>query len=301
MELHQLRYVRAVVRTGSVTAAAEAERVAQPSISKQIRALERELGVPLFHRVGRRVVPTEAARLLADAADRVLEELQRATTAIAGGSSAARLRLGATETVTDYLVPAALAELFGAFPGTQLSVEMLSTDDIIRRVLADEFDLGIVVLPLADSRLAIDELFDEPVLLALPPGHRWAGRAPVPLAEALADPSLLLSMPGHGLRMEVERAAQQLGVQLRARVECRSQFALLKMVAAGAGTAFAPTIALAGRDDVVAVPTDPELRRRVGWIRRPGRYLPAITHPFLSLIQRAAREAAHAHIRRTTS
>ena len=66
MELHQLRYLRAVVRTGSVTAAAEAEHVAQPSVSKQMRLLERELGVPLFHRVGRRVVPTDAAVELAE-------------------------------------------------------------------------------------------------------------------------------------------------------------------------------------------------------------------------------------------
>ena len=75
MELHQLRYLRAVVRTGSVTAAAEAEHVAQPSISKQMRLLELELGVPLFHRVGRRVVATEAAVELAECAGRVLDDL----------------------------------------------------------------------------------------------------------------------------------------------------------------------------------------------------------------------------------
>lgn len=302
MELHQLRYLRAVVRTGSVTAAAEAEHVAQPSISKQIRALERELGVPLFHRVGRRVVPTEAARLLADAADRVFEELQRAAAAVSGGGPAARLRVGATETVTDYLVPPAWAKLRALYPAAQLSIEMLSTDDIVRRVLGDEFDLGVVVLPLADSRLAIEELFDEPVLLALPPGHRWAGRGAVPLEEALADPDLLLSMPGHGLRMEVERAAQECGVRLAGQVECRSQFALLRMVAAGAGIAFAPSIAVAGRSDLHTVPTDPPLRRRVGWIRRPGRHLPAIARPLLALLREAAAEAAQAaHIRRTTS
>ncbi|MCS7296159.1 MAG: LysR family transcriptional regulator [Chloroflexota bacterium] len=302
MELHQLRYLRAVVRTGSVTAAAEAEHVAQPSISKQIRALERELGVPLFHRVGRRVVPTEAARLLADAADRVFEELQRATAAVSGGGPASRLRLGATETVTDYLLPAAWATLRARFPAAQLSVEMLSTDDIVRRVLGDDFDLGIVVLPLADSRLAIEELFAEPVLLAVPHGHRWAGRDAVPLAEALADPDLLLSMPGHGLRMEVERSAQELGVKLAGRVECRSQFALLRMVAAGAGIAFTPSIAVAGRTDLCTLATEPQLQRRIGWIRRPGRHLPAIAAPFLTLLRTAAAEAAHAtHMRRTTS
>src|SRR5262249_45786439 len=64
MELHQLEYLRAVVRAGSVTRAAEEGHVSQPAISKQVRLLEQELGVALFHRVGRRVLPTEAGLLL---------------------------------------------------------------------------------------------------------------------------------------------------------------------------------------------------------------------------------------------
>jgi DNA-binding transcriptional LysR family regulator len=90
MELHQLRYLRAVIRTGSVTLAAEAEHVAQPSVSKQMRLLERELGVPLFHRVGRRVIPTEAAIELADCADRVFDDLSATAAAIAGPGFAPR-------------------------------------------------------------------------------------------------------------------------------------------------------------------------------------------------------------------
>src|SRR5690349_8047427 len=118
MELHHLRYVRAVVRTGSVTAAAEAEFVAQPSVSKQLRGLEQELGVPLFHRVGRRIVPTEAALALADCADRVFDELA-ATLATVSGPDSARggtLRMCATETVSDNLLPPALAELRRRYP-----------------------------------------------------------------------------------------------------------------------------------------------------------------------------------------
>jgi len=84
MELHQLRYLRAVVRAGGVTRAAEAEHVAQPSISKQIRVLESELGTPLFHRVGRGVLPTDAGLLLAECAERMLDDLAATTSAIAG-------------------------------------------------------------------------------------------------------------------------------------------------------------------------------------------------------------------------
>ena len=75
MELHQLRYLRATVRSGSITRAAEAELVAQPSVSRQIALLERELGTALFHRVGRRVVPTEAGIALAECAGRILDDI----------------------------------------------------------------------------------------------------------------------------------------------------------------------------------------------------------------------------------
>ncbi len=278
MELHQLRYLRAVVRSGSVTAAAEAEFVAQPSVSKQMRLLEQELGIPLFHRVGRRVVPTEAAIALADCADRVFDDLAATLAAISGPESAkgGSLRMCATETVTEHLLPGGLAQLRERFPECRVSVDMLGTDDSVQRVLADEVDFAVVALPLSDSRLDIHVLLEEPVLLAVPHTHRWAGKSRVPLEEALREPGLLLSMRGHGLRALVEEAARQAGIDLPGYVELRSQAALLAMVAAGGGIAFAPELAVAHRADVGTVVTTPALSRQVGWVRRRGRHLPAI-------------------------
>lgn len=286
MELHQLRYLRAVVRSGSVTAAAEAEFVAQPSVSKHLRLLERELGVPLFHRVGRKVVPTDAAVALADCADRVFDDLAATVAAISGPDSVrgGSLRMCATETVTDHLLPPALTELGRRFPGCHVRVEMLGTDDAVARVLADEVDLAIVALPLADSRLDIQLLLEEEVLLAVPRGHRWSELERVPMEEVLAEPGLLLSMPGHGLRALVDEASRRAGIEIRSRIELRSQAALLAMVAAGGGVAFAPRMSLEGRSDVAAIPVEPGLSRQVGWVRRRGRHLPAIGVELLRLV-----------------
>lgn len=286
MELHQLRYLRAVVRLGSVTRAAEAEHVAQPSISKQIRLLERELGVPLFHRIGRRVVPTDAALQLTDCAERVLGDLADTAAALAEpGGGPQHLAICATETVTNHLLPKALAKVMAAQPALRVSVEMLGADDAVARLLADRADLAIVPLPVVDSRLEVEPLLAEEILLALPAGHPLVEmEAPVPLAVALTDPRLLLPMRGHGLRATIEEAAASHGVELRGRLELRSQQALLAMVAAGTGLAFAPRIAVTGQRALVTRETAPALRREVGWVRRRGRHLPAAAFELLALL-----------------
>lgn len=286
MELHHLRYLRAVVRTGSVTAAAEAEFVAQPSVSKQLRLLEGEIGVPLFHRVGRKVVPTDAALLLADLADRVFDDIARTLAGVSGPDSAygGSLRLCATETVSDNLLPPVLADLRRRYPRSHIQVEMLGANDALRRLLDDDFDLAIVALPVNDSRLEVSPLLSEDVLLAVPREHPWATRAAVPMAEALADPALLLSMPGLGLRSMVDSAARDAGETLRANLEMRSQHAILSLVASGGGIAFAPRMSVACRADLAAVPLEPPRTRDIGWVRRRGRHLPPIAVELLAAL-----------------
>ncbi len=165
-----------------------------------------------------------------------------------------------------------------------MRVEMLGTDDAVAKVLADEVDLAVVALPLADSRLDIHLLLEEEVLLAVPRGHPWAAWVRVPMEDVLAEPGLLLSMPGHGLRALVDDASRRAGIAAAGRIELRSQAALLAMVAAGGGVAFAPRMTMERREDVAAVPVEPALSRQVGWVRRRGRHLPAIGVELLRLV-----------------
>jgi DNA-binding transcriptional LysR family regulator len=294
MELHQLRYLRAVLRAGSVTAAAALEHVAQPSISKQLHLLERELGVPLFHRVGRRVVATEAALQLADCADRVLDDIAATAAALAGPESKAggSVRICATETLVNFLLPAALSRLRHDLPSASVRVEMLGTAEVVARVLADEVDFGLLPLPLADSRVEVQHLLSEDILAVLPLGHRWANLARIELAALLGEPDLLLSMPGMGLRAQLDAAARQLGIQVRGPIEIRSQQALLTLVAAGSGVTLAPAMSLAGRLDVCAIPIQPALRREIVWIRRRGRHISAAGRRLIGLLSEPVRTTA---------
>ncbi len=291
MDLHQLRSLRSVVRTGSITRAAEVEHVAQPSVSKQVRQLERELGVVLLHRVGRRVVPTEAGHALAACAGRILDDLDATVTALSGteGATSQPLALCATETVFDNLLPPVLARLRNAFPAARISVEMLGTDDAVLRLLSDTIDLAIVALPVTDTRLDVHELFDEEVLAVVPNAHRWAGAPEVPLAEALQEPGLLFSMPGVGLRALIEAEATGLGIALHPGIELRSQRALLALAGLGGGFVFAPAIAARGVHGTTAVPTRPALRRQVGWARRRGRHLGPLAFALLEEVAAEAR------------
>jgi LysR family hydrogen peroxide-inducible transcriptional activator len=290
MELRQLAYLRAVVRTGSVTGAAEAVSVSQPSVSKQIKLLEREVGVTLLHRAGRRVAPTEAGALLAACAERVFDDLAATVDVLAQLATPIRgsLRLCATETVTDHLLPPALAELRRGRPGIQITVEMLGTDNAVEQVLGGAVDLAFVVLPLADSRLEIHPLLEEEILLAVPAGHRWAGQADVPLDDALSQGDLLLSMPGHGLRAQLEAEAQARGITLASNLNLRSQQALLHMVACGAGITFVPAMAAAPGEAMAILPLRPRITRRIGWVVRRGRQLSPLGTLLLDLLRRPA-------------
>jgi DNA-binding transcriptional LysR family regulator len=292
MELHQLRYLRAIVRTGSVTAAAAAEHVAQPSVSKQVALLERELGVPLLHRVGRRVVPTDAGRALAECADRMLGDLAATMAATAGAGSATpqRLAVCVTETVSEHLLPAAILRVREQFPGATVSAEMLGSDDAATRLLADTADLAIVALPLDDARLEVHELFSEEVFLVAPASSAWAAHRRVELDGVLASGDLLHSMPGVGLRSLVERTARERGVELcPPSLELRSQRSLVALAALGGGIAFVPSIARPVERGLRAVRTDPAMRRTMGWARRKGRHLGPAAH---ALIAAVATEAA---------
>ncbi|HEV7215674.1 MAG TPA: LysR substrate-binding domain-containing protein, partial [Chloroflexota bacterium] len=224
MELRQLRYLQAIARSGSFTGAAAAEHVAQPAVSKQIRSLEEELGVVLFDRSGRGATLTAEGEVVARYAERLLSLLEelRAELADRAVLKRGRLRLCATETVMEYLLPAALAALHQRHPHLELSAEMLGTDDAVALLLDRQVDVAIVTLPLSHPDLVVEPLYSEDIVLLVPASDALAGRAAVPLRE-LAGRELLLSMPGHGLRAVIDAACRRVGFVTHPALELRSQ------------------------------------------------------------------------------
>src|SRR5262245_56532997 len=178
MELHQLRYFAAVAQAGNFTRAAEKCHVSQPSLSQQIQKLERWLRQPLFHRLGRKAVLTDAGRLLLDRATAILAGVEDAERRLRAGDDAygGRLAVGAIPTIAPYVLPPTLEGFSRRCPRAELIVREAVTSALLPALVDGELDLALAALPIEDPHLESEPLLTEPLLLALPVGHRLAGR-----------------------------------------------------------------------------------------------------------------------------
>src|SRR5262245_38650776 len=144
MELHQLRYFVAVAQTGNFSRAAERCHVSQPSLSQQIQKLERGLKQPLFHRLGRRAVLTDAGRTLLDRALAILAGVDDAERRLRSGDDAhgGRLSIGAIPTIAPYVLPPTLERFADHSPHAELIVREDVTAQVVPAVVEGELDLA---------------------------------------------------------------------------------------------------------------------------------------------------------------
>src|SRR5580704_10851856 len=196
MELRHLRYFVAVAEEGHVTRAAARLGIQQPPLSQQIRALETELEVQLFHRKPRGVELTPAGEALLAEARIVLNGAEHAITAArrAARGEAGRLGLGFTSSASFHpLVPRLIREFREASPLVSLTLEEAGTGELVDGLRAERIDAAFVRSPIgAVAELAIHSVLEEEMVAALPAGHRLAGRTTrLPLA-ALGQETFIL-------------------------------------------------------------------------------------------------------------
>lgn len=240
MEMRQLRYFLAVAEQQSFTRAAETVHVSQPSLSVQIAALEDEVGLPLFDRLGRHVALTEAGKILREHAARVLGDLEQGVQAIQElkGAERGRLIVGALSTVNSYLIPPLVCRFRECFPKVHLQVHAQPSSDIVADLLAHRLDLGLCLLPLGDERLATVRLFDETLVLVAPTGFRPA--VPRMRMKDLAKFPLVLMPADYCLRKMIEAECAEAGVRPQVSVEMTAPEGILEAVKQGAGLTILP-------------------------------------------------------------
>lgn len=200
MEMHQLRYVVAVARTGNFSRAAEQCHVAQPSLSQQIQKLENELGERLFDRMKREARLTTHGEAFLRRAVKILEEVDAAKREAADAQNLMRgtLTIGVLPTIAPYLLPKVLASFGEKFPDIQIVVAEDTTARLLKLAEAYEIDFALASRPIAEERMEARELFTEELRLALPPGHPLTRKRKVTLAD-LENERLIVMKEGHCL------------------------------------------------------------------------------------------------------
>ncbi len=279
MELRQVDYVLAVVDEGSFTAGAAAIGVAQPSLSESIRRLERELGVRLFHRVGRRVGLTDAGRAFEGPARRLVRERELVLEAVGGVRTLDHGTLDLVSLPTLAVDP--LASLVGQFrvahPGIIVRIAEPEDTNAVEERLADgRSEVGLADLPPRRDDLVAIKLGRQEIVAVCPPGTRLPAPGRLPVGR-LAGMPLVATPAGTSTRDLLDRALADASVAPLIAVETSQREAIAPLVLGGAGTSFLPrpmADALAAQGAVVARLV-PGLSRTIGLLHRASPLTPA--------------------------
>lgn len=262
VQLHQLRYFVAVADTRHFTRAAERELVAQPSLSQQIKALERELGSDLFHRARGHISLTDAGEALLPLARRILQDTETARREVQEVAQlrSGRVRLGAPPSLCAALVPDVLRTFHDAYPGVELAVHESGSRDLVRVLAAGELDLALIITPLAGAApaLATTELLHEELVVvsspdAAPPAPRGHRHVRI---EDLRDRPLAMFRSGYDLRDLTMSACRAAGFEPVLGVEGGEMDAVLGFVRVGLGVAVVPGM-VAARTGLRTTPLAP--------------------------------------------
>ncbi|MET8698855.1 LysR family transcriptional regulator [Kitasatospora sp. NPDC004723] len=291
LDVRRLRLLRELAHLGTIAAVAEALSFSPSAVSQQLSVLEKEAGVPLLERTGRRVTLTPAGRNLVRHAEAVLERLEQADAELAHARDglAGPLRIGTYPSAARAIIPAVLAELAGWHPGLEPMVTEVDPAEVAAALRAGELDVALVheydLVP-ADPEpgLAVTRpIFTEPMYLA--------ARVPGTVADQRAEP-WILAPPGTLCHSMAVRACESAGFAPRIRHQIDDFATVLALVAAGQGVALVPHLGI-DRPPPGVVLTRLPMYRRTRTAFRAG----AGAHPAISAFVSALHTAVPAPLR----
>ncbi|MGH8272948.1 MAG: LysR substrate-binding domain-containing protein [Gammaproteobacteria bacterium] len=273
MNLRDLQYLAALAEHRHFGHAAEACYVSQPTLSTQLKKLEDALGVALIERAPRRVLFTETGEaVLAEAraalahADRIRAIAKQAKT-----PGARTVKLGIFPTLAPYLLPHVLPGVHRRFPQLELLLTEEKTETVLEKLHAGRLDAVVIALPVPETGLHTEFLFEEPFVLAVPASHPLAKQASASL-EDLADERLLLLEDGHCLRDQALEVCKLAGAGERKGFRATSLETLRHMVATEVGITLLPVLATrppaAGLEGLKLIPfrgAPPSRRIAIAW------------------------------------
>lgn len=288
--VRQLRAFVAVYHAGQVSAAAEQLALTQPAVSVLLRELEDKLGVKLFDRSTRALRRTEAAVEAIAYAERALAELEGMVADMAelAGARRGRLRIAATSTVAQTLLPEALRRFGVTHPGLRVEIEDLAPGEFVETLLAGRVDFGVGTLEAAVPGLQETVFLEDALAAVALEAPDFAAGRPITWKQLAALP-LIAVKPGYGVRRRIDAAAESAGVRLRMVHEVSLLTTAVALAASGLGVAVVPASLLAGEDRrglVARKLTRPAVPRNVAVIHKQERSLSPAAQAFADLLLR---------------
>ncbi len=289
MEIHQLTYFVAVAETGSFSRAAERCNVAQPSISQQIMKLEQELGTPLFDRLRRRVILTDAGRLLLPRANAILAELQDIRHSLNDevGDGHGTLAAGFIPTVAPFVLPRVIQRFRAAFPQATLLVHEDLTEALVAGLIDGRLDVAITSLPIHNRLIRTEELLTEPLVVASSRDYTIVTQASVRVKELDDFPFIALSEV-HCLGEQVQAFCSQQNLDLQIVCHTAQLSTVQNCIALGLGVSLVP-LALAFGDSsgqiVYRTLSDAAPQRRLAAATYAGRTQSLLSRRFVALVR----------------
>ncbi|WP_433240141.1 LysR family transcriptional regulator [Actinomadura nitritigenes] len=287
MDLQSVRWFLAVAEQGHVTNAASELRVSQPGLSRAIARLERELGVPLFDRVGRGVALSRYGRVFAEHARRLAAEEEAARRALAQAADPERgeVSLAFLHTQGPSFVPDLIRRYRRDHPGVAFRLSQDNSERLAAMVLDGRADLAITAPPPAHPSLTWHPLVTERLELAVPADHRLAARGSARVRDVLDEPFVAFRQ-GTGLRALTEELFEACGARPRVAFEGEEHSTVRGLVAAGLGVAIvAPPPA---GEDVPGVRhlalADPGGVRTIGLVWAAERTRPPVVEGFRAFV-----------------
>ena len=244
METGQIEAFSAVVRNSSFSKAAAELGITQPSLSARIIALEKELGEPMFHRLGRGVRLTDEGRTMLPYIERAIDSLRNARIALEANKTASsgQLIIGAARAVSAYVLPAILQAFRERHPGVDVAIKTGRSSQLLDLVLSEEIQVGIT-RAFTHPDISTTHLYDEQVVLVTNPNHRFARAGVASIYEVGRDRLIVYDKESTYFQL-IDRVCREAGIVPNILMDLDSIEATKRMIERGLGISFLPHNAL---------------------------------------------------------
>lgn len=287
MEFRQLEYFMAICEELHFTRAAEKLGITQPTLSHQIKALEDEVGMPLFDRVGKKIAITEAGLLLQEQCTNIFSNLKSASEKIRELQKMKRgkLAIGALPGEINHLVSLQLLDFHYKYPDIQ--IKLVGLDDLYERVLKNEIDLAVTIIPIhADERVTTIPLYREEFFLTVPDTHPLASKEEIDFEEINTTPIIMFPQ-NHQCRKLVDITCNSIGFKIQPHIETNTFESIISLVRAGAGATILSKTLLSLNDTsklkVIKI-VNPTICRQVGIVIHKDKYIGFAARRFIDML-----------------